>query len=60
MLILLNTYLVRSRQTYENWEMEGIIVNALGMVFIALAILVSFAVRSPTLSASPKILTDGL
>ncbi|CAH1154121.1 unnamed protein product [Phaedon cochleariae] len=42
--------------TYSEWPEQGIVVNALAMVLIALGILVSFAVRSPTLSADTKLL----
>lgn len=42
------------RERYSEWPEETIIVNALAMVLVALAILVSFAVRSPTLSSDSK------
>lgn len=44
-----------SRDTYSSWPEEAIVVNALGMVLVALGILVSFAVRSPTLRNGAKV-----
>lgn len=40
--------------TYSKWTEEGIVMNALGICLIALGILVSYAVRSPTLKADVK------
>lgn len=44
-----------SRTKYYQWNEEGIVVNALGMVLVALAILVSFAVRSPSPKGDTKV-----
>ncbi|XP_018335683.1 cytochrome b reductase 1 isoform X2 [Agrilus planipennis] len=41
---------------YSSWPEEGIVVNTLAMVLVALAILVSFAVRSPVLHSNTKVL----
>ncbi|XP_018575397.1 cytochrome b reductase 1 isoform X2 [Anoplophora glabripennis] len=41
---------------YSDWKEQGIVINALGMVFVAIGILVSFAVRSPTLNTDTKVL----
>lgn len=51
--ILLNTN--NFRDTYSNWSDEAIVVNALAMVLVALVILVSFAVRSPSLRGDAKV-----
>uniref|UniRef100_A0AAR5PP48 Cytochrome b561 domain-containing protein n=1 Tax=Dendroctonus ponderosae TaxID=77166 RepID=A0AAR5PP48_DENPD len=40
---------------YPEWREEGIVINALGISFIALAILVSFAVRSNNLKSDFKV-----
>lgn len=47
---------LNSRDEYQNWPDEALVINALAMVLIALGILVSFAVRSPTLSGDTKVL----
>ncbi|KAI4461797.1 cytochrome b561-related [Holotrichia oblita] len=43
------------RDTYHQWKDEGIVVNALGMVLVALGILVSYAVRSPSPKGDTKV-----
>lgn len=40
---------------YKNWIEEGIIINALGCVLIALGVLVSFAVRRSNAPATAKV-----
>ncbi|XP_044753982.1 plasma membrane ascorbate-dependent reductase CYBRD1 isoform X2 [Coccinella septempunctata] len=40
---------------YSQWKEEGIVVNVLGAILIALGILVSFAVRSPTLKGDTRL-----
>ncbi|XP_060528493.1 plasma membrane ascorbate-dependent reductase CYBRD1 isoform X2 [Cylas formicarius] len=42
--------------SYSQWIDEGIVINTLGVCLIALGILVSFAVRSPTLQGTGKLL----
>ncbi|KAF2883277.1 hypothetical protein ILUMI_22895 [Ignelater luminosus] len=40
---------------YSKWPHEGIVVNTLAMVLVALGILVSYAVRSPVLRVDTKV-----
>ncbi|XP_050310289.1 plasma membrane ascorbate-dependent reductase CYBRD1 isoform X2 [Anthonomus grandis grandis] len=44
-------------ERYPKWENEGIIMNALGVSFVALAILVTYAVRSNNLKSDVKMAT---
>lgn len=49
------------RDTYKQWPEQAIVINSLAMVFVALGILVSYAVRSPTLRGETKVhVTDRL
>jgi len=41
---------------YSTFSEEGIIINALAMVLVALGVLVSYAVRRQTLNSSAKVL----
>ncbi|XP_056638321.1 lysosomal membrane ascorbate-dependent ferrireductase CYB561A3-like isoform X5 [Diorhabda sublineata] len=43
------------KDTYSDWQEEGIVINALGMVLVALGILISYAVRSPTLKGDTRM-----
>ncbi|XP_022917933.1 plasma membrane ascorbate-dependent reductase CYBRD1 isoform X2 [Onthophagus taurus] len=40
---------------YSEWQEEGIIVNALGAALVALGVLVSYAVRSPSMREGTKV-----
>ncbi|KAK9889810.1 hypothetical protein WA026_007182 [Henosepilachna vigintioctopunctata] len=42
-------------EDYSHWKEEGIVVNVLGAILIAAGILVSFAVRSPTLKGDARL-----
>lgn len=44
-----------SSSKYSEWTDEGIIMNAIGGSIVALAILVSFAVRRSNAPASAKV-----
>ncbi|XP_028134842.1 plasma membrane ascorbate-dependent reductase CYBRD1 isoform X5 [Diabrotica virgifera virgifera] len=48
-------WLVLKPEEYTAWKEEGIIINSLAMALVALAILVSFAVRSPTLKGDTRM-----
>lgn len=56
-IYFLSKYIFRHfcRADYSKWTEEGIIINALGCVLIALGVLVSFAVRRSNAPTTAKV-----